>query len=364
VGIAVAIALVVAGGGSGGARKAAEKRLLALVPNGARGSCVRLGAPAPAEAGFACKSRGQAVSYYGFASRSALNSYYAGMVPSGFVRNRGSCADLPLVGERGYRTGGKTVGRIFCALAANGGTARIGWTDDRVRIAARATRGGGNQRALYSWWAASGGPLAAAGAKKVPRRTAPVPTGAVLLADNLARSSTGLPGVSSKNVMHASYVGGGYEVVLERPNKAALPSTALLAPPLSFGDVEVQVDAKVVSPAGGYSFGVTCRRRSKTQYRLEVRNDGEFVIARGGRVLEHKSFGGAVLGSTNRVRGYCSGGGNGAVRLRLTLKGKTLTATDKSPLRTSGAVGLVAESRSKGGVKIRFRNLVVRNRAG
>jgi serine/threonine-protein kinase len=361
VGIAVAIALAVAGGGSGGARKAAEKRLLALVPTGVRSSCVRLGAPAPAEAGVTCKSRGQGVSYYGFASRSALENYYAGIVPSGYVRNRGSCADLPLVGERAYRTGGKTVGRIFCALAASGGTAKIGWTDDRVRIAARATRGDGNQRALYSWWAASGGPLGAAGAKTVPRRTAPVSAGAVLFADSLSRSSTGLPPAANK-VMHTAYVGGGYEAVVERPNKAALPSTVLLTPPLSFGDVEVQVDAKVVSAAGGYSFGVTCRSRSKAQYRLEVQSDGEFLITRANKVLNHKSFGRAVLGSTNRVHGYCSGGGNGPVRLRLTLKGKALTATDKSPLRASGAVGLVAESRSKGGVKIRFRNLVVRNR--
>jgi serine/threonine protein kinase len=356
VGVAIALAL---GGGS----NKSEKDLLALVPSSIRSSCVSLGAKRAADAAVTCTAGAQSVAYYAFPSSSGLDSDYTSQLPSGVARNRGSCAGLPRVGERSYRSGGKVAGRVFCDLDAGGG-AEIGWTNDRTHLAGRASRADGDQAALYRWWSSSAGPLSKAGAKTAPTLTVPLPAGAVLYSATLANASKGWRAVQVKNVMRTSYSGGGYQAVLQRPRKAALPSTALLDPPLSFGSARVQVDATPVARAGGYSFGVTCRSGSSGHYRLEVRNDGEFLIVKSAgsktTVLSHKAYGRRLLGTTNRIRGACIGQGK-TVRLSVTLKGRTLAVTDRRAIAASGAAGVVAESQTKGGVKIRFANFVVRN---
>jgi len=121
----------------------------------------------------------------------------------------------------------------------------------------------------------------------------------------------------------------------------------------------VSVDAGVISSRGEYSFGIVCRASPSARYRLEARSDGVFLISRSAKLLA-KSFGNRVSRSTNHLRADCTGGHGGPLLLRLTLNGKTLSATDKHPLAASGGVGIDAVAGSKGNAELRFDNFTVR----
>jgi hypothetical protein len=124
------------------------------------------------------------------------------------------------------------------------------------------------------------------------------------------------------------------------------------------------IDAARVSSPGTYSFGLVCRASPSGSYRLEVRSDGVFVIARSAaksaKVLAAKRFGAGVLRRTNHLRARCVGGQGGPVRLTLALNGRALRATDKHPLAAAGGVGIDAVTGAKGRAEIRFDNFTVR----
>jgi serine/threonine-protein kinase len=362
---AIVIAVVLASGGSSNAfPNTAEKSLLALIPSPIRPTCVRLPVPASAAAAaVSCTAGVERPAYYAFPSASAARSFYGAKLPALFHRDRGSCSDLPRSGERPYSVGGKSAGRIFCSLASSVGPATIGWVDEHAKTFTQAGRDDGNQAALYRWWAGSAGPLRSSGAKSVPAKTSAVPPGALLFQDTFSNPATGWPQVDNSQVS-MRYSKGGYLILVRPANQARLLSTATFAPPLLFGDVVVRVDAAVASSPGLYSFGVVCRASSSGSYRLEVRSDGVFLIARIGRstptVLKATSFGSHVLRGTNHLRAECASGRGGPLHLTLSLNGRTLSATDKHPIDASGGAGIDAVTGAKGNADVRFDNFSVR----
>jgi hypothetical protein len=360
------IAVVLASGGSSNAfPNTAEKSLLALVPSAIRSTCVRLRAPAAsaAAAAVSCTAGAQQPAYYAFSTALAARNFYGANLPALFHRDRGSCSGLPRIGERPYSVGGKSAGRVFCSLASSVGPATIGWVDDRAKTFTQAGRTDGNQAALYRWWAGSAGPLRSSGAKSVPVKTTAVPSGGLLFQDTFSNPATGWPQVDNSQV-RMRYAKGGYLILVKPANQARLLSTATFVPPLLFGDVVVRVDAAVASSPGVYGFGAVCRASSSGSYRLEVRSDGVFLIARivgsTPTVLKAKSFGSHVLRGTNPLRAECASGRGGPLRLTLSLNGRTLTTTDKHPIGASGGAGIDAVTGAKGNAEVRFDNFSVR----
>jgi hypothetical protein len=248
--VAAIVAVVLLSGGSSNAfPNAAEKSLLGLVPSAIQSTCTRLTAPASATAAVSCTSGSQQAAYYGFSSTRGANRYYGTRLPASYGRDRGSCSTLPRVGERPYSVGGsKAAGRVFCALDSSG-PATIGWTNTRGKTFAQAVRQDGGQAALYRWWARSAGPLQSSGAKSIPVKATSVPSGGVLFADTFSSSATGWPRVDN-NQFRMRYATGTYRILVKPANRAGIASTATFQPALSFGDVVVRVDARVVSSRG------------------------------------------------------------------------------------------------------------------
>jgi hypothetical protein len=360
--VAVVVAVVVVASGSGGGSKgSALTRLRALVPTGIRSTCSSFATTGGASAAVSCTAGPQDVTYFAFPSAAAADRFYKTKLPATFRRNRGSCSGLPRVGERPYAAGGKAAGRVFCSLDATGG-ASIGWTNGRAKTYAQASRTDGNQKALYRWWARAAGPLAP-GAKRVAAKSTSVPAGAVLFQETFSNGATGWPQVNSKQ-LRMRYLNGAYRIFVRPPNQARLASTAGLQPAVLVADTSSSVDATRISSPGTYSFGLVCRASSSGSYRLEIRSDGVFVIARSfgssAKVLAAKKFGTGVLRRTNHVIARCVGGQGGPVRLMLALNGRTLRATDKRPLAATGGVGIDAVTGSRGRAEIRFDNFTVR----
>jgi hypothetical protein len=360
--VAVVVAVVVVASGSGGGSKgSALTRLRGLVPTAIRSTCSSFATTGGASAAVSCTAGPQDVTYFAFPSAAAADRFYKTKLPATFRPNRGSCSGLPRVGERPYAAGGKAAGRVFCSLDATGG-ASIGWTNGRAKTYAQASRTDGNQKALYRWWARAAGPLSA-GAKRVAVKTTSVPSGALLFQDTFSNRATGWPQVNTKQ-LRMRYFSGAYRVFVRPANQARLRSTAGLQPAVLFADTSLGVDATRISSPGSYSFGLVCRASSSGSYRLEIRSDGVFVIARSfgssAKVLAAKKFGAGVLRRTNHVRASCVGGHGGPVRLTLALNGRTLRATDKHPLAATGGVGMDAVTGSRGKAEIRFDNFTVR----
>jgi serine/threonine protein kinase len=363
--VAAIVAVVILSGGSSKAfPNTAEKSLLGLVPSAIRSTCSRLTAPAPASATAAvsCTSGSQQAAYYGFSSTRGANRYYGTRLPAAYGRDRGSCSTLPRVGERPYSVGGsKAAGRVFCALDSSG-PATIGWTNTRGKAFAQAVRQDGGQAALYRWWARSAGPLQSSGAKSVPVKTTSVPSGAILFRDTFSSASSGwLEANDTKRRMQ--YDNGSYRILVKPRNQARVSPL----PSLVFGDAEIQVDAGWISKPSVSSFGLVCRQRSDRYYRLEVFSNGLATISKeaGTKITQigpTKNFGRRVLNSTNHLRATCTGGNGGPVHLALTVNGKTFRATDKKPLASNGAVGMIVSSGSKGHAEARFDNFTVRTR--
>jgi serine/threonine protein kinase len=364
-GVIIAV-VALAGGSSNSFPNAAETRLLALVPSSIRSSCVRLSSPASASAGVSCaRTRPQRVAYYSFPRRSAMNRYYATKVPVTPGSDQGACGDLPRIGERPYSVGGKRAGRVFCTLDSSGQNAAIGWTDDRVRIFARAVRNDGRQSALYRWWTASAGPLESKSAG-VPKRSSTLASGAILYRDTFSNPSSGWLRVNDAK-RRMRYIGGSYRVLVRPAKEARGPTTAGLQPKLLFGDVGVSVDAGWISKPSVSSLGVVCSQNGDRFYRLEVFSNGLATISKSvGKKLTQvgrtNDLGRRVLRSTNHVEATCVAGRGSTIDLRLTVNGKSFRATDKKPLALTGAVGMIVSTGTKGGTEARFDNFTVRKR--
>jgi serine/threonine protein kinase len=359
---AIVAAVLLSGGSSNAFPNTAEKSLLGLVPSAIRSTCSRLTAPASATAAVSCTSGPQQAAYYRFSSARGATRYYRTKLHVAYQRDWGSCSALPRVGERPYSIGGsKAAGHVFCALDPSG-PATIGWTNTRAKTFVQATRQDGGQAALYRWWARSAGPLQSAGAKSIPVKATSVPSGAVLYRDTFSSISSGwLRANDTKRRME--YAAGSYRILVKLRSQARVSPL----PSLVFGDAEVQVDAAWIAKPSVSSFGLVCRQRSDRYYRLEVFSNGLATISKdvGTKVTQigpTKNFGRRVLNGTNHLNATCTGGNGNSVQLALTVNGKTFRTTDKKPLASNGAVGMIVSSGSKGHAEARFDNFIVQQR--
>jgi serine/threonine-protein kinase len=361
VGVVVAVAALREGSTFPNAE---EERLLSLVPGPIRPSCKRA-----TETGLACSSGRQLVSYRSFGDGSALDrAFRARLSGLGVRRDSGACAEQPFLGEGPFRSGGRAVGRLACSK--RGAEALAVWSDERLGVLSEAVRGDGDIRALYRWWRTSAGPTRQ-GTGGRPR-TAAVARGRILFRDGFSDPAVGWVRTDQEAV-RLGYSRGLYLVVVKRPRTAILSATNALRRPLAFGDAAVQVAATRVAGRGGYTFGVACRESTapgpETFYALLVSAEGKAQIVRRLGPAEERTLAGprrlprGLLRGRNVVQGACTGGRGGPVRLALSVNGRqVLTARDRRPLATSGAVGIVVSSASAGGVAVAFDDLVVRKR--
>jgi hypothetical protein len=361
--VLAAAALIVAvvvftGGGGGGFPSAEEERLLSLIPAPVRDSCARTREMPNALAAVSCRAQRQAVSYFHFGGTAPMSREYARRatqyLSAGLRRDVGACGELPRIGERSYTAGGRRAGRIFCAPGGN--SVFIGWTDERASVFALASRADEDPAALYRWWQRAG---------RQPR-TSDVPSGALLYHEAFSSGNGDWARPDTRLASYA-YSGGRYLIAVRQPGSVIPVTTANAIPPLSFGDVRLEAIATRVGGQRNYGFGLVCRSGKGALYTLQVRSDGLTLIRKrsGSRppveLAKPKSLGrGALRAGRNRIGATCTGG-SGRVRLTLSLNGRqVLTAEDRNPIASTGAVGLLASSLDRGGVSIAFDDFRVR----
>jgi serine/threonine protein kinase len=108
-----------------------------------------------------CPAKGgaEAVVYYKFGSRDAMEAYYREIMDLHGVRSEGECGvssrseGLYDIGDR------KNVGHLLCVAEDSDGDSVIYWTDNRLSILAWAYREGGDIAALHEWWRNDAGPI-------------------------------------------------------------------------------------------------------------------------------------------------------------------------------------------------------------
>jgi serine/threonine-protein kinase len=107
-----------------------------------------------------CPAKGgaDAVVYYKFASRDAMEAYYREVMDSYGVRNEGECG-VSQRSEGLYDVGDRqNVGHLMCITEDSDGDAIIYWTDNRLSILTWAYRKGNDIAALHEWWTEDAGP--------------------------------------------------------------------------------------------------------------------------------------------------------------------------------------------------------------
>ena len=169
----VVVALVAAGiltnaFGSDGRRDAekglteTERALVALVPEGLRGTCVRAAAPlSDAVASVDCRLDPYAVTYSRFDQPDAMHDRFeafAAAVPS----VGGDCSTDPSA-VNPYKVNGIERGQVACyvdgrASGLSSATSVIVWTDEDLLVLGRALRDDAADLTLYEWWRTDAGP--------------------------------------------------------------------------------------------------------------------------------------------------------------------------------------------------------------
>jgi serine/threonine protein kinase len=111
-------------------------------------------------ASILCDASGgtEAVVYYKFTSREAMDAYYQSVMRDWNTRNEGQCGTAQAA-EGTYDIGDRqNVGHILCIPKDTDGDAIIYWTDNRLSILALAWRNDDDIGALYQWWLNDAGP--------------------------------------------------------------------------------------------------------------------------------------------------------------------------------------------------------------
>jgi hypothetical protein len=178
----------------------------------------------------------------------------------------------------------------------------------------------------------------------------------VLFEDDFSDTSSGWDRVDADEGV-TDYANGGYRIFVDQTEHDYWAN-----PGLSFGDVQVEVDATKVGGPDDNDLGVICRYQdTENFYALLVSSDGYASI--------NKVEGGTqeLLGSDNWIQADAVNQGNATNRVRADCIGNTLTlyangqlvhsATDSS--FTTGDVGLIAGTFSESGTDVLFDNFVV-----
>jgi class 3 adenylate cyclase len=169
----VVVALVAAGIltnalGSDGPRDAGkgltetERALVALVPQGFRGTCVRAAALlSDAVASVDCRLDPYAVTYSRFDQPDAMHDRFEAFA-AGVPSVGGDCSTDPSA-VNPYKVNGIERGKVACyvderASGLSSATSVIVWTDDDLLVLGRALRDDAADLTLYEWWRTDAGP--------------------------------------------------------------------------------------------------------------------------------------------------------------------------------------------------------------
>jgi hypothetical protein len=138
----VAIAVAGSGGGGGGSDGAdegpstsAERRLLAMIPEGTRPDCQRTSSPDPrAEASLSCGVASfLTADYLLFPNKSVAHQWYTqARISEDVDPDEGDCTAAKFRGETDYISAGRDAGRYFCFIAD--GMPALGALDERANV--------------------------------------------------------------------------------------------------------------------------------------------------------------------------------------------------------------------------------------
>lgn len=183
-----------------------------------------------------------------------------------------------------------------------------------------------------------------------------IPTGEVLFKDDFSNTNSGWDQVSTGNGV-TDYESGAYRIFVNDINTDTWAN-----PGLTFGDVQIEVDATKSGGPNDNDFGVMCRAISSTQYYFFIiSSDGYYGI---GKVNGEQQ---EVLGAesmqpseairqgeaTNHIRATCIGD-----ELSLTVNDQLLFSVQDADF-SSGDVGLIAGTFTEPGTDIFFDNFLV-----
>jgi hypothetical protein len=178
----------------------------------------------------------------------------------------------------------------------------------------------------------------------------------VLFQDDFSDTSSGWDQVEGEQGV-TNYADGAYRIFVNRAN-----SDYWANPSLSFGDVQVEVDATKVGGADNNDFGLICRYQdTENFYAFLFSSDGYYAI------MKYSGGGSSILGAesmlsadavrqgdaTNHLRGDCVGDS-----LAIYANGELLQTITDSEFR-NGDVGLLGGTFDDPGTDIRFDNFVV-----
>lgn len=181
-------------------------------------------------------------------------------------------------------------------------------------------------------------------------------SGDVLFQDSFEHPSSGWDRHHGADY-RADYVDGAYRIEVLQPN-----TDAWSTPELSFGDAQIEVDARKVGGPDDNLFGVLCRYQdSSSFYFLLISSDGyagigivqqgEARLLSSDTMLPHPAV--ATGGALNRLSAQCLG-----QRLALAVNGEVVASVATAEL-SGGDVGLIAGAYDEPGVIIEFDNFTV-----
>ena len=185
---------------------------------------------------------------------------------------------------------------------------------------------------------------------------ATLPTGEVLFKDDFSNPDSGWGRVVADNGV-TDYVNGAYRIFVNETNTDTWAN-----PELTFGDVQIEVEATKNGGPDDNDFGVMCRYQNLNQYYFFIiSSDGYYGI---GKVNNEQQ---ELLGAeslqpseiirqgnaTNQIQADCIGD-----ELSLTVNGEKLFSVSDADF-TSGDVGLIAGTFDEPGTDVYFDNFLV-----
>jgi hypothetical protein len=205
------------------------------------------------------------------------------------------------------------------------------------------------------------------GARFAALAQTPTPTeastksGAVLFQDDFSNPASGWV-VRKTDYGEFAYLDGEFRVLLNKPDF----NTYSILPERKFGDVSVEVDARLANGPSTGVFGIICRAEANEgtaskAYIFAIRTDGLYAILKRTSptfwdAIASGKKPGAIKTGTNRLRADCSGSS-----LTFYVNGEKLLEATDSDFK-SGQAGVAVTTQPKSAaLDVRFDNFVVRS---
>ncbi len=181
-------------------------------------------------------------------------------------------------------------------------------------------------------------------------------SGDVLFQDAFEHPSSGWDRYQGTDY-RADYIGGAYRIEVLLPN-----TDTWSTPDLSFGDAQIEVDARKVAGSDNNLFGVLCRYQDGSNFYfflissdgyagIGIQQQGEARLLSSDTMLPHPAV--ATGGALNHLSALCLG-----PHLELAVNGQPVASVTTAEL-SGGDVGLIAGTYDEPGVVIEFDNFSV-----